>query len=158
MAVKLDGKMKELINDPYSIKMLATVDRDGIPHIVVKKSIRVNEEGNIEYLELIESSQTNKNMVNSIWFGKTVAVNVQSGNVSYQIKGVPYRAVIAGQQFEKEYDRIRKKLGDVDLSTIWLIRPTEVIEESFEKRKKEEEEAHPILQHLDRLVVKKERE
>lgn len=155
MAIKLDEKVREILNDPYSIKMLATVDKDGNPHIVVKKSIHVNEDGYIEYLELIESSQTNKNMVHSIWFSKTVAVNVQSGNISYQIKGIPHRAIIAGQQFEKEYDRIRKKLGDVDLSAVWLIEPTEVIEESFEKRRKEEEEAHPILKHLDRLVVNK---
>lgn len=156
MALKLTQELKDIINDPNSKKVLATIDRDGNPHVVFKGSLHVNEAGYLEYFEFIESSQTNKNMVHSIWFHKTVAINILNGSKSYQIKGIPYRAIIAGREFEEAYHKVQEKYGDekVDLSTVWLIEPAEVFEESFEKRRKEEEEAHPILRHLDLLIVK----
>lgn len=153
MAVELQREVIELLNRPDSIKVLATTDKEGNPHVVFKGSIRAEENGYITYYELIETSQTNKNMVNSIWFNRQVAVNVFGNGVSYQIKGIPYRAIIAGQEFEEAYKRVRARSEDGDLSAVWLIEPQQVIEESFRKRKAEEEEAHPILKHLDRLVV-----
>ena len=153
MAVTLEREVIELLNDADSIKVLATNDKQGNPHVVFKASLHADEDGYISYWELIETSQTNKNMVNSIWFHKQVAISVQKDGKSYQIKGVPYRAIIAGQEFEEAYVKARSILEDADLSTVWLIEPTQVIEETYQKRKQEEEEAHPILQHLDRLLV-----
>lgn len=154
MAVQLSKEVQEILNNPDSIKVLATTDSEGTPHVVFKGSLRFNEEGYIEYLEFIESSQTNKNMVHSIWFHKTVSINVRYEGKSFQIKGVPYRALIAGKDFELRYNRVRDEKG-IDLSTVWLIEPLEVIEETFNKRRLEEEEAHPILKHLDLLVEEK---
>jgi hypothetical protein len=37
----------------------------------------------------------------------------------------------------------------VDLSTIWIVEPEEVIEETFAVRKVREEALHPLLRHLD---------
>lgn len=152
MAVKLEKEIIELLNDSDSIKVLATTDKEGNPHVVFKNSLHVREDGYLVYWELIETSQTNKNMVNSIWFHKEVAITVRKGTVSYQIKGVPYRAIIAGHEFEEAYKQARNISKDTDLSTVWLIEPTQVIEETYEKRRNEEEKEHPILQHLDRLL------
>ena len=152
MAIQLSEEIKEIFNDPESIKVLATTDKEGKPHVVFKGSLHVNENGYIEYLEFIESSQTNKNMVHSIWFHKTVTVNILLGKKSYQIKGIPYRALIAGREFEAYYKKVRAE-KNIDLSTVWLIEPENVTEQSFEKRRVEEEKAHPLLRHLDRLVV-----
>lgn len=153
MAAKITEEVKKILNSENSIKVLATVDKEGIPHVAFKNSIHVNEDGYIEYLELIESSRTNKNMVYSIWFGKTVIINVLEGKRSFLIRGIPYRSIIAGREFEKAYCRVQEKKGKIDLGAVWLIEPIEIIEETFEKRRVEEEEAHPILKHLDRLVV-----
>ncbi|MCD8045543.1 MAG: hypothetical protein LUE90_02600 [Clostridiales bacterium] len=153
MAIRLSEEIKQLLDDPETRKVLATTDREGNPHVVFKGSIRVNEDGYLEYLELIESSRTNRNMVNSIWFRKSVAVAVLNGGVSYQIKGIPYRSIIAGREFERAYQWTQEHLGGIDLSAVWLIEPTEIREESFEKRRLEEEEEHPVLKHLDRLTV-----
>lgn len=154
MAVELTDEVRNILKDPDSKKVLATIDREGNPHVTFKGSICANEAGYLEYYELIESSRTNKNMVHSIWFHKTVAVSVLNGDTSYQIKGIPYRAIIAGREFEDAYKRVREIYGSrkVDLSTVWLIEPVEVVEESFEKRRREEEAAHPILRHLDLLI------
>ena len=151
MAITISNEVKEIINSPDTLKVLATVSREGVPHVVFKGSIKVNEEGLIEYLEIIESSQTNKNMVNSIWFNKTVAINVFQNKRSFQIKGKVKQSIIAGRKFEERYIQIKEK-KNVDLSAIYLIEPEEIQEESFEKRRLEELEKHPILQHLDRLT------
>lgn len=153
MAIELTKEIKELFEDPQSIKVLATTGRDGNLNVVFKQSLRINEQGYIEYKELIETSQTNKNMVYSIWFHKLVSVNIRNGNKSYQIKGYPYRSLIAGREFEAAYREVQEKHGKIDLSAVWRIEPVEIREETFDKRRVEEEEEHPILKHLDRLIV-----
>lgn len=153
MAVKLKEEIIELIKNKNTIKALATLNRDNIPHVVFKEFLDVNEDGNIIYLELIESSKTNSNMVNSIWFKRKVAINIKSKDgISYQIKGTPTRALISGPVFENYYKLVSEKIEDGDLSTIWIITPEEIINETYEVRKKEEEEKHPLFKHVDRLA------
>lgn len=153
MAVKLGKEIIELIKNKDTVKALATINRDNIPNVVFKEFLDVNEEGNIIYLELIESSNTNSNMVNSIWFKRKVAINIKSQEgISYQIKGTPTRALISGPVFENYYKLVSEKIEDGDLSTVWIITPEEIINETYEVRKKEEEEKHPLLKHVDRLA------
>ena len=153
MAIQWTEREKEIVNDPAGIKVLSTTDPEGHPHAVYKQTIHVNEDGYLEYWELIETSRSNRNMVHSIWFNKTVSVNVRSGDTSLEIIGKPYRAIVAGGIFEENYKKARELLGDVDLSTVWLIEPLQIREETFAVRWKAEDEAHPILRHLDRLTV-----
>jgi hypothetical protein len=153
MAVDLNDDIKALLQEPDTIKAVASIDQDGNPHIAYKGSLHVNKDGNIEFYEFIESSQTNKNLVASIWFKKQVAINILGkNNQSYQIKGTPYKAIIAGREFTRHYELIQEQFGKIDLSTVWVIEPEQIIEETFEKRRQEEEEAHPLLIHLDRLL------
>lgn len=56
-------------------------------------------------------------------------------------------------EFEAAYRKVQEEQGKIDLSAVWLIEPVEIIDKSFEKRRLEEEEAHPILKHVDRLLV-----
>lgn len=153
MNIQIPDEWKKLINAPDTLKVLATVDSDGVPHVVFKDSIIVNEDGYVEYLELLESSQTNKNMTYSIWFNKTVAVSVYSGGRSFQIKGTPYRELITGREFEKRYITVKEKQGE-DLAAVWLIEPYQIKEQTYEVRKAAEEKAHPLLRHLDMITEK----
>ena len=155
MSELINDEVVKIINDPESRKVLATVDPEGNPHVVFKASIQYTENGYIKYLELIESSQTNKNMVYSIWNDRKIAINVNKDDRSYQLKGIPRRAIIYGSEFEEDYVRVKEQLG-ADLSTIWLIEPVELIDETLESRKRKEEELHPILKHLDQIVKKEE--
>lgn len=74
MAVQLNKDIEDLLSDEETIKVLATTDEKGIPHAVVKQSLHLGEDGNLVYLELLESSRTNKNMVWSIWFDRKVSI------------------------------------------------------------------------------------
>lgn len=153
MAIQLAKEVIELLNDKETVKVLATTDEKGVPHAVIKQTFGVGEDGNLTYLELLESSQTNKNLVRSIWFNRKVAVTLKGKDgVSYQIKGKPVRAIISGLEFQKHYVSIRERLGDVDLASVWVIEPEEVINQSYQVRKAHEEATRPYFKHLDRLA------
>lgn len=152
MADIISKKLKEIIAAPDTLKVLGSVDKNGIPHVVFKGSIHVNEEGNLVYYEILESAKSNQNLVHSIWFNKKVAVNILSGDKqSYEIIGKPLKSITAGKEFENIYIALRESKGDVDLAAIWIIEPESVRNESFAVRIAEDEEKYPILKHLDRL-------
>lgn len=142
----------DLLRDKKSIKALATVDRNGEVHLVYKGSITVTEDQTkIELTELLETSQTQKNLTGSIWFNKKVAINVLGKDgTSYEIKGIPERYIIAGPAFEARYKEIRTRDPESDLSGIWIINPVSVREETYSVRLREEKENYPIIGHLDR--------
>ncbi len=153
MSLKLEEDVVNLLQNIDTIKVLATTNEQGEPHAVVKQSLHLDENGNIVFLELIESSKTNKNLTRSIWFHRKVAVTlVGKGGQSYQIKGTPIKCIVAGKVFEEQYSKIREKLDDADLAAIWIIKPEEVINETYSIRKADEETKHPYFKHLDRLV------
>ncbi|NPV92800.1 MAG: pyridoxamine 5'-phosphate oxidase family protein [Firmicutes bacterium] len=153
MAVHLEQEVKNLLADKETLKILATTDEKGIAHAVVKGSLHLDEDGNLIYSELLESSQTQKNMTLGIWFNRQVAVLlIGKDGRSYQLKGRPIRAIISGPVFQETYVRVRERLGDVDLASIWIIEPEEVRNQSYFARKEHEEASRPYFKHLDRLA------
>lgn len=153
MEVKLSENVIRLLRDPETVKVLATVDPSGEPHVVFKDSISVDEVGRLFLLELLESSRTNRNLVHSLWFNRKVSVSLRAKQgESYEIKGVTRQCVITGPVFEKYYRLVREGLGDIDLAAVWFLTPEEVRDETFEVRYKEETEAHPLFMHLDRIA------
>lgn len=154
MAIKLTAEIINLFKKDDTTKVLATIDAKGFPHVVVKQSLQLDENGTVLYLELLESSQTNKNLVRSIWYdGKVSIILKGKAGESWQIKGKPVKAHITGALFQKHYLVVRNLLGDVDLAAVWEIEPEEVIDQSFKSRRVEEEQKHPLFTHLDRLAV-----
>lgn len=153
MSVTIPEEVARLFNDPDTTKVIATVDEHCIPHLAVKQSLQVDEQGRLLYTELLESSRTNRNLVRSLWFGKSVSVIVRgAGDRSWQVKGRPVRTHITGPLFRKHYQEIRAVLGDVDVAAVWVIEPEEVIEGNYFRRRDEEERRFPYFNHLDRLA------
>lgn len=153
MAAKLNNEVVDLLKRDDSIKVLATVGEQGHPHAAAKPFFRVDDDGNLLYLELVESSRTQKNLVRSIWFDQKVSVSVSDNKGhSWQIKGKPVKTHITGPLFLEHYREVRRQLGNVDLSAVWVIEPEEVINENIFARQAEEERAHPLFTHLDRLA------
>jgi hypothetical protein len=150
----INERIQTLLQDPGAAKVLATADKLGVPHLMLDHTITSNEQGQIIYLELIETSVTNVNLVNSIWFKKKVAIQLSgSGNgETYLIKGYPVYSIICGPVFEHYYKLSMDRNPEFDLSTVWVIEPDEVIEDSYEARKSKERAEHPLVMHLDRLA------
>ena len=154
---KLPKEAVDIISDSESIKVLVTADEEGNPHAAFKDSLTVLDDGNLAFGEEFEGSQTNVNMVRSIWFDKNVELTVRNRiGTAFQIKGKPYRFAHSGPLFKKFYLAEREKRGaDSELAGVWIIRPEEVRNETYEVRKKEEDEKHPFFRHFDRSSVRK---
>lgn len=153
MAVRLDKNIIELFENDETVKILATIDDKGVPHAVLKQTLHVNDEKNLVYLELLESSRTSKNLLRSLWFDRKVSATIKSkDNQSYQIIGKPVKALIAGPVFQKYYVDLREKLPAADLAVVWIIEPEEVYNQTFSVRQAQEAAVHPNFIHLDRLA------
>lgn len=155
--IRLPKEVVDLISEPESIKIVATTDEEGNPHAVFKDFVNVLEDGNIAFGEEFEGSPTNVNLVRAIWFDKNVELAIRGKDgTTYRIKGKPYKYVYTGPLFKRFYLAARKKWGpDSELAGVWVITPQEVKNETYEVRKKEEDEKHPFFRHLDRSSVRK---
>jgi len=91
-------------------------------------------------------------LLRSIWFAKEVSITlIGRGDQTYQIAGRVIRVHVSGPVFQQHYVAHREKLGDVDLAAVWVIAPQEIVDDSWQARRRKEE-AHPNFVHLDRLV------
>lgn len=140
--VRLPPELIEIFNDPETNKILATLDEQGNPHVVCKYSLTILDDGTIGFLELIETSQTHKNMLRSYNFKKPVAINITNvkRDISYQIKGHTLKLTVDGLTWDRFLDQIWSVMPDVNPAGVWLIEPDEVIDENFQVRRKEEDE------------------
>jgi hypothetical protein len=153
MSAILDPEVIDLLHDPSTTKVLATVDRDGRPHAVVRDSLHHGGDGTLHLLELLESSTTSRNLLASLWFDRKVAISLHgTDGRSVQIKGRPVKTHISGALFQHHYVKVRETLGDVDLAAVWEIVPEEVRDESFASRKARQDIDRPHLIHLDRIT------
>ena len=122
MSIELSQDIIDLLNDQETVKVLATVNAEGIPHAVFKQSLHVGSDGHIHSLELIETSNTARNLVGSIWFERKLAILLRGRDGrSVQIKGRVLKYHISGALFQQHYLAVRERLGDVDLAGVWVI-------------------------------------
>lgn len=152
MPFQWDEQAAGLLRNPAATKILVSNDRHGSPQIVVDHTITLNEAGQILYLELLETSESNSNLVNSLWFKKDVALYVTNGAESFQIKGIPVRSIVSGPVFEHHYRLAQARDPEDDLSTVWIIEPHTLTNESYTVKRQLERENHPLTLHLDRLA------
>jgi hypothetical protein len=147
----MGNEVLELLNHPDCTKILCCVDDEGRPHPVVKDSLQ-SDGKNILYLEFIESSNTNRYMTRALWFDKKVSVLlVTPDKKSFLIGARPVRALVSGKDFQVFYQQAAEKYGSRDLSTVWILKPEEITDQSLQKRLEEEAAARPYFIHLDRL-------
>jgi hypothetical protein len=150
---RLPEELIELLKDPSTTKVVGTTDADGTPHLVFKGSLTTLDGESIVFAEGFEGTQSNKNLVRSIWFDGKVSINVTKGLSSFQIKGRPYKYLITGSIFRTLLDRAREKRGpDADIAGVWVIEPGEIRNESPGIRASEviAKRGH-FHQHLDLL-------
>jgi len=149
---KLAQEVIDLIKDAATLKVVATLGADGAPHVVVKGSLTALDDETIAFTEGHDEYVSNKNLVRSIWYDKTIAVNVTNGPVSYQIKGKPYKCLITGPIFKQFIVRARERRGpDAEVANVWLVKPEEIIDESPRTRQAALDAVRPLLNsHLDR--------
>jgi predicted pyridoxine 5'-phosphate oxidase superfamily flavin-nucleotide-binding protein len=153
MATEISQEIREVFNDKESIKVLATSDENGVPHVVAKGSIFIDDKGDVVYLELLEKTVSGRNVTHSLWFDRKVSVlAIAKDGRSFQIKGIPYRTLISGKEYEKYYVEAEKHNPENDLAAVYYIKPDEIREETYSVRLKQQRERHPLYQHLDKIA------
>jgi hypothetical protein len=146
------NEVLELLNAGSSVKILVTLDEAGLPHPAVKSSLR-REGDDIVYTEFLESSRTNRYMIRSLWFNRSVSILILTpGGKSYKISALPVRAIVSGKIFQRYYEEVQKTYGDFDLASVWILKPREVFDQTLQKRIAEESRKRPYFIHLDRLA------
>lgn len=151
----IDKGIKVILNDYDTKKVIATVNEDGVVHVTFKDMIFIDSNDTLILLEILERSITNQNLVYSIWFNKTVAFNFLSKiGESFHIQALPKRAIVSGKEFERYYQMVQKRIGDIDLSTVWLFEILEIKENTLKKQIEEHKIKYPLINHLDKLIVR----
>lgn len=141
--MNIPENIKTLIENPNTVKTITTVDREGNPHSVPVNSCSIMDDGNIAFLMLLDTSQSQKNMLNCYWFKKNVSLLVVgdwSKGEAFQIKGLPYKLLTEGPIWDKYLDKIWKIIPDSDPSGVWLITPKEIRDQNYFARRKGEQE------------------
>jgi len=141
--MEIPANIKKMLEDPKNVKTLTTVNTDGNPYSVPVNSVSVMADGNIAFMELLDTCQTQRNMLNCLWFKKTVSILVVGdwgkGEV-FQIKGTPYKLLTQGPIWDQYLGMIWKIIPQADPAGVWLITPEEVRDQNYFVRRKGEEE------------------
>lgn len=153
MSIEFPPSFLAALAETSALKIIATVDQNGVPHLEENGSIHLDEAGRIVLLERNEYSRTNRNLVHAIWFDRKLSVFVKVGESSFELLGKPYKALVSGALFEKYYCALRES-GDVSLSTVWLIDPVNITEETLLVRVEREAAGRLPLVHLDQIALK----
>ena len=148
----MENEVLNLLEQKDTVKVIATVSKEGIPHVVTRHCLHA--EGDLlVFYEQLQSSQTNKDLVYSIWFHKQVSVLLLGADGSrFTVEAVPEKSITAGREFEEVYNRLRSHSDRADLNAIWYLKPLKIDKSDYLTLKQREEVEFPMLAHLDQLV------
>ncbi|WP_243375264.1 hypothetical protein [Geotalea sp. SG265] len=154
MPIVSTSPIAEFLGRAGTIASIATLDEQGAPHAVPSPFLSLDPQGRLVHLELLETSTSHRNLLRSIWFNRPVSITLtNSDREVLVITGKPHKAHVSGPLFSDYYRLVRSRLEDADLAAVWLIEPQQTRDETYAKRKSQEEALHPFHLHLDRLAV-----
>lgn len=149
---RIPDNIKTSVNEKQSTVIISAIGKNGQIASEVAVKARIDENNVLHYYELLESSRMQKNLVNSLWFDHPVTILVLAEGKQFSLTGRIYKALMAGCEFEKEYEDILEEVDDeADLSTVWEIRIEEVEEVSYLAGRRKEKREHPYLMHMDHI-------
>jgi len=146
-------QVQSIVADPGSLKIVSALNENGTIHSAPKGSLKVNAAGQLEYIEVLESSSSYKNVIRSLWFDKKVSVLVIGADKrSYEITGNVKRILTAGRYFENAYSTILEKRGH-GIAAVIQIDIESITDFDISKRIERQEREHFFFTHLDRFAV-----
>lgn len=142
--VELSDGMKNELKNPGTAKLLTTTDKDGVPHCVCKHSMVLMEDGHkgcLAFMEMIEGSQTSKNLIWNYDLNRPVAITTfnPENQSSFQVKGVLYKYIVEGPIWQQFLKQTWEMIPMAEPAGVWVIIPTEERDEGFMSRMKEED-------------------
>jgi len=153
VTVSLEPLLRAQLASPHATRVLATTGPHGDPHAVLAPALEVDDAGRLLYLEPLEASRTQRDLVASIWFDRPVAVVVgDRDGTTWRIRGRVRKAHVAGPLFRDRYERLRAERPGADLAAVWEIEPLEVSDESYATLRARQDTERPFFKHLDQLT------
>ena len=123
---KLPGEVLAALKDRESTKVIATVDKKGVPNVTVKGSLSALDDGTLVFADVGgDKTRTMRNMKET---GK-VAVLVTKGMASFQIKGTYKETKNSGAVYD-EFAAMLKKAANLEIKGVDLISVDEVYSQS----------------------------
>ena len=154
MSDRVKQEALEALSDQTSLKILATIDDQGAPHLTPKGSLRV-EGDQLLHWEILESSNTNRNLTRSIWFDKPVsALVITTDRRAFRFALKPIRNVVSGKLFTKHYEEAAAKFNGRGIAGVWIYEILSIADQSAKTRIAEETALHPYFMHLDQIAKK----
>ena len=124
--VKLPEEVLATFKDPSSVKIIATVDKSGIPNVTVKGSMSVMDDGTLVFADVGgDATRTTHNLKAT----KKVAILVTKGMATYQIKGSFKESKTSGPVFD-QFAAMLKKAANINIKAIELITADEVFSQN----------------------------
>ncbi len=87
----LTQEVLQVINAPDSVKVLGTLDEEGLPYLSPAQLLSVNDGRSLLIGERLEKAPSNRNLVRSIWQEKPVSVYLSNGIQCYIVKASVWR-------------------------------------------------------------------
>ena len=120
--VNLPIEVIAAFEDRESTKILATVDKHGVPNVTIKGSLSVMDDSTLIFADVGgDATRTKRNMKDT----KKVAVLVTRGMVAYQVKGTFKETQTSGPLFD-QFAAMLKKTANIDIKDVDLISVDEV--------------------------------
>jgi len=146
-------QVQDIVADSGSLKIVSTLNENGTIHSAPKGTLKVNASWQLEYIEVLESSSSYKNVVRSLWFDKKVTVLViGTDKRSYEIIGNIKRILTAGRHFEDAYKAFLEKRGH-GIAAVIQIDVESITDLDISKGIERQEREHFFFTHLDRFTV-----
>jgi len=117
---KLPEKAMELFNDLQAMKIIATVDATGKPHLTPKGTIMAIDDETIAYSEMADG-KTKANLEST----KQAAVLACKELKTWKVRGVLQGVHTSGDVFEQFKKTAKEKLG-LDINNVVTIKVEEV--------------------------------
>lgn len=153
MNIVVQPSVHDLVADARATRVLVTCGASEQPHAIVGPLLDVDAEGRVLYLEPLEASRTQRDLVGSLWFDLPVAlVFVRGDGTTWRVGGRVRKSHIAGPLYRSYYERLRRDDPASDLAAVWEIEPLETSDETPATLRRRQAAERPFFTHLDRIA------
>lgn len=120
--MSIPKNVHQLLNDKEAIKVLTSVNEEGIPHSIVVGSTMSN--GELLCAAEVLMKKTTKNLA----INENVAILVVKGAESYLVNGTVVEKQTEGEMFESVKTQMAEK--GMPVSGLWIFKPTTIFNQS----------------------------
>jgi predicted pyridoxine 5'-phosphate oxidase superfamily flavin-nucleotide-binding protein len=131
--VKIPKEAANVFHSMQTVKVLATVDKNGMPHAVPIGSLDVSRDGDKLYFAEVAIKKTKANLELAKKEGKMVSVVAVKALDAFQAKCTVQEFYTSGDIYEQQ-NKALKMAMNLDIIGVWVLEPKEVYRQSVRPR------------------------